>query len=197
MSFSQDFKKFCFLDLTCGAGQLLYTAFTYPHMRDMKYIYGAANYPGQHGAALRVAKAIFTRRMEGTILEDSFLRKLYILPHKEEYEKLNPFTHIFANTLGRDGVWLRSLAVAVNDSQSVRFMMISLGHTDVCRYGFNDFVFRASLKCLITGQKERTTFFLYERRNCYCDKDIICRSKRDLSVSNAIKRSTSKTPWFG
>tara|TARA_R110002050_G_scaffold28484_2_gene73275 strand:+ start:1496 stop:2098 length:603 start_codon:yes stop_codon:yes gene_type:complete len=196
MPLEEDFSKFSFLDLSCGAGQLLYTAMLAPYAREMRYFVGGVNLPSQLGSAKRLASTIYAERIEDTALVEIFTKKLLLVDRQEVYHSLNPFTHIFIDTRFTDIGWIQSIAESINKSGSVRFLMINLGEVDLRRHGFCNFTFRASVDVRVTDRAERVTYLLYERKNSF-SKGPIGRLKRDPLFAKGMKLWNSKNRlWF-
>ena len=192
----EGFQKFSFLDLTCGAGQLLYTAMVTPYMRDMKYFVGGVNLPAQLGSAKRLADIVYSERVEGTDLDTIFTKRVLLVGEKETYQSLNPFTHIFIDGRYTDVGWMQRIAESINFSASVRFLITNCGENDLQSYGLKNFMFRASVDVSVNDRGKRVTYLMFERKDSYKDT-AIGRLKKDPVFSSAMKAWASRSKyWF-
>lgn len=196
MPLEESFAKFSFLDLTCGAGQLLYTAMTAPYARDMRFFVGGVNLPAQLGSAKRLANFIYEERLADSRFAEVFIKKFLLVKEQEQYTSLHPFTHVFIDSRFTDVGWMRRIVTAINASSSVRFLLTSCGESDLRRYGLDNFQFRACTEVRVRGRDNRVVFLMYERKACY-KKDAIGRLKKDVLFTNAMKAWSSRsTFWF-
>ncbi len=191
MTSMESFSKFSLLDLSLGAGQLLYTAACTAYASDMSYFGGVPAVYGQMGAVKRIGGHV-VKVISNEAVAEIVDKRIVIFDFKYKWRKFNPFTHIFVDFRDRPGWWIQNIIKNINSSHSVRFLIINMGEIEMVTNGFENFVFRGNCRSKardFKGELITVTYFMYERKDRYY---TLQKMTSDMHVKTALHNSSLK-----